>query len=169
MSAEARHVEDIWCLEEDKRTQWTVTEAELGLFIELAVQGLFVWHYADLHFAERDTSKKFSWHPSWFLLMLTCAEGEAWLSLTGSTTAIDLCLLYPDYWNGLLVYQGSVWSRSSCHCWILCTELKISWESRWEFLQKYISKEVQLPHILFSPLLLVGGGLMRCKVFKNHH
>jgi hypothetical protein len=38
---EARLAEDMSCLEGIDRTQWTVTEAELGLLIELAVECLW--------------------------------------------------------------------------------------------------------------------------------
>ena len=88
--AEARPVEDTWCLEGINRTQWTVTGAELGFLIELAVQRLWV---SGLHLAERGTTKNFSWHPSGYLLV-TGAKAEAWLSLVGSATAADSCLLF---------------------------------------------------------------------------
>lgn len=39
---EAKHVEDTWCLEGINRTQQTVTETELDLMVQLAVQCLWV-------------------------------------------------------------------------------------------------------------------------------
>ena len=38
--AEARPVEDMWCLEDINRTRQRGTEAELGLLVQLAVQCL---------------------------------------------------------------------------------------------------------------------------------
>ena len=51
--------------------------------------------------AELITSR--SWRSS-ASLMLTHAEAAAWLSLLGSVTAADSCLLSCLYWTGLLVY-----------------------------------------------------------------
>lgn len=71
------------------RTQWTVAEAELDLFIELAW-----WSPVcnDLCFPDRSTSENVSWYSSWSLL-LTQAKAEAWLSLLGGVTAADSRLL----------------------------------------------------------------------------
>jgi hypothetical protein len=50
--------------------------AELGLFIELAVQCCGSLIFTDLHFAERGIAENFSWCPSWSLLLLTPAEAR---------------------------------------------------------------------------------------------
>ena len=84
------------------RTQRTVTKAELGLLIELAIQCLWVscLHWSSLPW------EKISWHSCWlWSLLLTGAEAEAWLSLLGSA---DSCLLSGLYWTRLLVYPWSV-------------------------------------------------------------
>jgi hypothetical protein len=52
--------------------------------------------FADFPFDEKDISENFSWLPSWSLLLTRAeaeAEVEAWLSLLGSATATDSCLL----------------------------------------------------------------------------
>jgi hypothetical protein len=71
-----------------------MAEAELGLLVELAVQCLLV-------FNERGTAENFSWHPSGSLLL---TGAKAWLSLLGSATAADSCLLSQLYQTRLLVY-----------------------------------------------------------------
>lgn len=76
-------------MEDINSTQWTVTEAELGLLIELAVYHLWV---SRLHFPKRGTAENFSWHFAWSLL-LPRDEAEAWLSLPGSATTADSFLL----------------------------------------------------------------------------
>jgi hypothetical protein len=68
--AEARHMEDVWCLEVINRTRWTVMEAELGLLIELAVQCCWSRIFSDLCFTERGTEESFSWHASWTVLLV---------------------------------------------------------------------------------------------------
>ena len=82
-----------------KRTWQTVTEAKLGLLIELTVQ--HCGSFTDLHFNERGTAENF-WYPSWSLL-LTWAKTKAWLSLLCSVTTTDSCLLSWLYWTGLLI------------------------------------------------------------------
>lgn len=81
---EARHVEDTCCLEDINRTRGTVTEAELGLLIELLCRACVSPVFTDLHFAERGTAEN-SCRSSWSL-RLTGAEAEAWLSLLGHVT-----------------------------------------------------------------------------------
>ena len=78
-----------------KRTRWTVAEAELGLFRELAVQQ-FVSLTALLITAERGTTRNFSGHSSGSFL-LTQAEAMARLSLLGHVSTVDSCLLSQLY------------------------------------------------------------------------
>ena len=78
-----------------------MTEAELGLLIEIAVQCLLVslreeQPSTDLLSVKRGTMENFSWHSSWSLL-LTCAKAEAWLSLLDNATTADSCLLSQLY------------------------------------------------------------------------
>jgi hypothetical protein len=82
------------------RTWKTLRQAELDLRRELAVQ----WLLADLHFPERGRAEIFSWPSSWPLL-LTPAKAEAWLSLLGSATTANLCLLswQPNWTAGVSV------------------------------------------------------------------
>ena len=88
----------------------TATETELDLVVELAVRCshcAVCWshYFIDLHFTERSTAENFSWASCWpWSPLLTPAEAEAWLSLLGSATAADLCLLSRLYRTGLLVY-----------------------------------------------------------------
>jgi hypothetical protein len=89
------------------RSWQTVTETELDLLVQLAVQCLWVSHLADLHFPERGTAEN-SWHSSWSLL-LPWTETEAWLSLLGSVTAADACLVSGLCWTALLVCLWSVY------------------------------------------------------------
>jgi hypothetical protein len=52
-----------------KKTRWTVTEAELGLLSELAVNPCRSLIFDDLRFAQRGIAENFSWRPSWSLLL----------------------------------------------------------------------------------------------------
>ena len=55
--------------------------------------------------SERGTAENFSWHSCWpWSLLLTRAKAEAWLSLLGSATIAESCLLSRLYQTGLLVY-----------------------------------------------------------------
>ena len=74
------------------RTQWTVTEAGLGLLAQMNISWSRV--FTDLQFAERGATESLSWHSSrpWSLL-LTGAKAEARLSLRGSAPAADSRLL----------------------------------------------------------------------------
>ena len=82
------------------RTPRTVMEAELGFL------GLFAYlntpwslNFTDLSFFERAIAENLSWHSCWpWSLMLPLADlPEAWLSLIGCATAVDLCLLSLPY------------------------------------------------------------------------
>jgi hypothetical protein len=148
MGAEASSVEDVWYLEGIKRTRWTVTETELGLPVERAVQLLLVsgfhwfWFHCERH------SQNF-WHSCWSLL-LTLAKAEAWLSLQGPTTAAAILTLLnwtADISVKCLRVDPAI-TADSCelNCW-------------WELLQRTISKQVHFPCVLSFPLPLVGGGL----------
>ena len=71
-----------------------MTEAELVLLIELSVQRL------------RGTAESFSWCSCWpWSLLLTRAKAEAWLSLLGSATTANSCLLswQPNWTAGVSV------------------------------------------------------------------
>ena len=65
-----------------------MTEAELGLFIELTVQRLWVLHLSDNLFPERGTAENFSWcsWSSWLFPMTGADSAEVWLFLLGPAT-----------------------------------------------------------------------------------
>ena len=131
-----------------------MTETEIGLLVQLAVQCLFI----DLHFPERGTAKENSCCPSWYFL-LTRAKAEAWLSLTDSATSADSCLLSWLYWTGLLMYlcfQVDLAAPAN-----LGIELLISRQHRWELLQVAFQNRYTPFPILSFPQLLVDGGLKR--------
>jgi hypothetical protein len=97
---------------------------------------LGAWVSADLPFSERGTAENFSWYPSWPLLLMQ-AKAKAWLSLLGSTTAADSCLLTWLYQTRLLVYPWSVseWMELPLPA-NLWAELLISRQHRRELLQR---------------------------------
>ena len=148
---------DVWRVL--KRPGWTVMESEVSLLIEVVVQVLLVssLHLFPVHW-KRATSKNFSWH-SCESLLLILAKGETLLSLLGSTTTADTCLLSWLYWTGLLVYLWSV-----CE-WIklplpanLWTELLISRQHRWELLQRtFLNRSTSPISFLFHYLWWVMG------------
>ena len=57
------------------------------VLVQLAVQCLGVLILTDLHIPERGTAQNFSWCSYWSLLP-TGAEAEAWLSLLSHVTAV---------------------------------------------------------------------------------
>jgi hypothetical protein len=106
----ARHMEDTWCSEGINRSPpRTVTKAVLGLLIELAVQPL--WSHTSLMMftSLRNAQLRTSHGVPPGSLLLTRAKAEAWLSLLGSATTADSCLLSWLYRTGLLVYPWSVY------------------------------------------------------------
>ena len=112
---------DVWS--DIKRTQWTVREAELGSFIELAVQHWLVLCllWSSLHWKRHNGNFSQCSCCLWSLL-LTCAEAEAWLSLLDHATAADLCFPSHLYRNGLLVYL-----------WSVCQRIKLTSELKCQF------------------------------------
>ena len=114
--AEARPVEDMWCLEGINRTQWRVMEAELGLLIELVVQCLLVLHphWSSLHW-ERHSWELF---PAFLLALVPPADlcqFDWGLAVPGrschhcycfNSTKLDCWYIHEVFSSGL-----------SLHCW----------------------------------------------------
>ena len=75
-----------------KRIPQTVMEAELGLFIVLSLQYLWVSSICWLLLPWWGTAMKFFMNSAWFLLLIP-AQAEAWLFLLGSSTTAVCCLL----------------------------------------------------------------------------
>jgi hypothetical protein len=111
MSAEAWPMEDLWCMEGVNRTRETVMGDDLGLLVERVVQCLLVLNlrWSSVHW-ERHSREHI------LLLLLPRAKDEAWLSLLGSATTDDSCLLSWLYQSGLLVLHEEFVSGLSCCC-----------------------------------------------------
>jgi hypothetical protein len=102
--AEARSMEGIWCLVGISRSPQSDGESLACCYSLLCS----VWVCgSSLFFPERGIAKNFSWC-SWWSLLLTWPEAEAWLSLLGSATTAGSCLLSWLYQTGLLMYLWGV-------------------------------------------------------------
>ena len=161
-------LEDMWCLEGIYRTRQIVTGPKLGLLIELAVQCLWdsslLWSSIPWERHSRELLLVSLWVPP-----ADSSQAEAWLSLLGTSTTADSCLLAQFYWAGLLVYLWSFASGLTCCCCFLWTELLISWQCRWDLFQRtFLNRSTSLyPFFSTTP----GGWWARreVKLFKNHY
>ncbi len=105
--------------------------AEPGLLIELVVQHLWVSCLSYLCFSEKGIDQSLSWCSFWFLL-LTGAESEAWLSLLGFVTTVAS----PTLLNWIFgVSMKGLWVNRAATA-DLWTELLISRQHRQELLQR---------------------------------
>lgn len=146
-TAEARQVEDTWCLEGLNRTRWSDGEIELSLLVLLAVQHLLVSHLCWYLLPWVRHSRELL--PVFFLVPpddLSQGWGEAWLTLLGHATTADSCLLTWLSWTGLLVYPWSVYELIKlllhANMW---TELPISRQHRWELRQRTFLNRFTIP------------------------
>lgn len=131
-----------------KRNWWAVIEAELGLLIELAVQGLLVPCLCWSSLCGKRTADNFP-------LLPTCAMGEAWLLLLGhASAAVNLTL--PNW-----TIDVSVKCLQMDLVRVLAPD---NWTAdiltiQFAFLQRILSKEVHFACILSVPLPLDVSGI----------
>ena len=144
------------------RVLWTMTEAKLGLLIELAVQCLLVLHLGWSSLPWERHSRELLL--TFLLVVLLTAEAEAWLSPLSRATTADLCLLSRHYQTGL---------------WNVCEWIKLpllTWDLNCQFPSKEdgsFSKEPFLNRSTSSVSFLTTSGgwwaTRDVKTFKNHH
>jgi hypothetical protein len=129
------------------RTQQTVTEAELGLLIDLTLQSFLLSHVCcsslclERHSQELLLVSLVVLMPPadscWFrmrLFLLGCTTAAAILTLLNLTVGVSVKCLWVD-------------RAAAADLW---TELLTSWQRRWDLFQRTISKQVHFPHILIT-------------------
>lgn len=102
---------------------------------------------SDLHF-KRGMVKNFFWYPwwSWSLLLTHANLAKACLLGCAATAAIETVL---NWTAGISMKYEVLVSGLSCRCWSV-TWTVISWQCKWNLLQRTFSKQVHFPYILIT-------------------